>query len=179
MPKGDALIIMLEKFFCSLRKSDVGAPAQLECFWVMHRRSQEKSASPALVERLYECFQGITWYLQLSMNEAFTMAERGGCVDEEAYDQILNHLVDSKRFTFEDRYASLTEKQKTVLLAIASEFPNQVTLTSEDFITRYNLKTSSSVQTAVKGLVEKGILSDKHGARRPTDLLFMLWLKDF
>ena len=139
----------------------------------------EKSVSPALVERLYECFQGITWYLQLSMNEAFTMAERGGCVDEEAYDQILNHLVDSKRFTFEDRYASLTEKQKTVLMAIASEFPNQVTLTSQNFITRYNLKTSSSVQTAVKGLVGKGILSDNHGVRRPTDLLFMLWLKDF
>ena len=139
----------------------------------------EKSVSPALVERLYECFQGITWYLQLSMNEAFTMAERGGCVDEEAYDQILNHLVDSKRFTFEDRYASLTEKQKTVLMAIASEFPNQVMLTSQNFITRYNLKTSSSVQTAVKGLVEKGILSDNHGVRRPTDLLFMLWLKDF
>ena len=139
----------------------------------------EKSVSPALVERFYECFQGITWYLQLSMNEAFTMAERGGCVDEEAYDQILNHLVDSKRFTFEDRYASLTEKQKTVLMAIASEFPNQVTLTSQNFITRYNLKTSSSVQTAVKGLVEKGILSDNHGVRRPTDLLFMLWLKDF
>ena len=139
----------------------------------------EKSVSPALVERLYECFQGITWYLQLSMNEAFTMAERGGCVDEEAYDQILNHLVDSKRFTFEDRYASLTEKQKTVLMAIASEFPNQVTLTSQNFITRYNLKTSSSVQTAVKGSVEKGILSDNHGVRRPTDLLFMLWLKDF
>ena len=138
-----------------------------------------KSVSPALVEQLYECFQGITWYLQLSMNEAFTMAERGGCVDEEAYGQILNHLVDSKRFTFEDRYASLTEKQKTVLMAIASEFPNQVTLTSQDFITRYNLKTASSVQTAVKGLKEKGILSDSHGTRRPTDLLFMLWLKNF
>ena len=55
-------------------------------------------------------------------------AERGGSVDEEAYGQILNHLVDSKRFTFEDRYASLTEKQKTVLMAIASEFPSQVTL---------------------------------------------------
>ena len=106
-------------------------------------------------------------------------AERGGSVDEEAYGQILNHLVDSKRFTFEDRYASLTEKQKTVLMAIASEFPSQVTLTSQDFMTRYNLKTASSVQTAVKGLVEKGILSDNHGIRRPTDLLFMLWLKDF
>ena len=139
----------------------------------------EKSVSPALVERLYECFQGITWYLQLSMNEAFTMVERGGNVGEETYGQILNHLVDSKRFTFEDRYASLTEKQKTVLLAIASEFPNQVTLTSQDFITKYNLKTASSVQTAVKGLAEKGILSDNRGIRRPTDLLFMLWLKKF
>lgn len=138
-----------------------------------------KSVSPALVERLYDCFQGITWYLQLSMNEAFTMVERGGCVEEEAYGQVLNHLVDSKRFTFEDRYASLTEKQKTVLMAIASEYPNQVTHTSQDFIAKYNLKTASSVQTAVKGLVEKGILTDNHGIRRPTDLLFILWLKNF
>ena len=91
----------------------------------------------------------------------------------------MNHLVDSKRFTFEDRYASLTEKQKTVLMAIASEYPNQVTLTSQDFIAKYNLKTASSVQTAVKGLMEKGILSDNRGMRRPTDLLFILWLKNF
>ena len=129
--------------------------------------------------RLYDCFQGITWYLQLSMNEAFTMAERGGHVGEESYDQILNHMVDSKRFTFEDRYASLTEKQKTVLLAIAAEFPKEVSLTSQEIITKYNLKTASSVQTAVKGLTEKGILNDNHGTKRPADLLFMLWLKKF
>jgi AAA+ ATPase superfamily predicted ATPase len=139
----------------------------------------EKSVSEALVTRLYDCFQGITWYLQLSMNEAFTMAERGGYVSEDTYEQILNHMVDSKRFTFEDRYASLTEKQKTVLLAVAAEFPKELTLTSQDFITKYNLKTASSVQTAVKGLTEKGILNDSHGTKRPTDLLFMLWLKKF
>ena len=139
----------------------------------------DKSVSEALVARLYDCFQGITWYLQLSMNEAFTMAERGGYVGEDAYIQILNHMVDSKRFTFEDRLASLTEKQKTVLLAIAAEFPKELTLTSQEFIEKYNLKTASSVQTAVKGLTEKGILSDNHGTKRPTDLLFMLWLKNY
>ncbi len=94
-------------------------------------------------------------------------------------DQVLNHMVDSKRFTFEDRYAALTEKQKTVLLAIAAEYPRELTLTSQDFITRYNLKTASSVQTAVKGLIEKGILNDYHGIKRPTDVLFMLWLKNY
>lgn len=138
-----------------------------------------KSVSELLVSRLYSCFQGITWYLQLSMNEAFTLAERGENVGEEAYDQVLNHMVDSKRFTFEDRYAALTEKQKTVLLAIAAEYPRELTLTSQDFITRYNLKTASSVQTAVKGLIEKGILNDYHGIKRPTDVLFMLWLKNY
>ena len=51
MPKGDALIIMLEKFFCSLRKSDVGAPAQLECFWVMHRLTEQMTQF-AQVKRL-------------------------------------------------------------------------------------------------------------------------------
>ena len=139
----------------------------------------DKNVSESLVCRLYDCFQGITWYLQLSMNEAFTMAERGGHVGEDAYEQILNHMVDSKRFTFEDRYASLTEKQKSVLHAIAAEFPKAPILTSQDFITKNNLKTASSVQTAVKGLTEKGILIDNHGTKRPTDLLFMLWLKKF
>ncbi|MBR3454330.1 MAG: ATPase [Bacteroidaceae bacterium] len=138
-----------------------------------------KSLSDELVSHLYDCFQGITWYLQLSMNEAFTMVERGGHVGEDTYGMILNHMVDSKRFTFEDRYASLTEKQKTVLLALASEHPNQPTLTSQDFIAKYHLKTASSVQTAVKGLIEKGFLSDIHGVKRPTDLLLILWLKNF
>ena len=138
-----------------------------------------KSVSAELVSSLYDCFQGITWYLQLSMNEAFAMVERGECAGEEAFGQILNHLVDSKRFTFEDRYASLPEKQKTVLQAIASEFPNQVTPTSRDFMEKYKLKTASSVQTALKGLVEKGIISDSHSIKRPTDLLFVLWLKNF
>lgn len=139
----------------------------------------DKTISEILISRLYDCFQGVTWYLQLSMNEAFTMAERGGYVGEDAYEQILNHMVDSKRFTFEDRYASLTEKQKTVLQAVATEYPKTLTLTSQDFITKYSLKTASSVQTAVKGLVEKGILNDNHGTKHPTDLLFMLWLKKF
>ena len=113
------------------------------------------------------------------MNEVFTLAERGERVGENCYSHILNHMVDSKRFTFEDRYASLTEKQKTVLQAIASEYPNDVTPTSLDFISKYNLKTASSVQTAVKGLMEKGILRDSHGRKRPADVLFMLWLKSY
>lgn len=138
-----------------------------------------KTVSENLVSHIYNCFRGVTWYLQLSMNEAFTLVERGGYVGEETYGQILNHIVDSKRFTFEDRFAALTEKQKTVLKAVATEYPCEPTLTSQEFIAKYNLKSASSVQTAVKGLIEKGILNDNHGVKRPNDLLFILWLKKY
>ncbi|MBR4275337.1 MAG: ATP-binding protein [Prevotella sp.] len=138
-----------------------------------------KTVSEELVSRLYDVFQGVTWYMQLAMNEAFTLVERGEHVAEDAYNVILTHLVDTKRFTFEDRFASLTDKQKMVLLAIANEYPNAVTPTSQEFITRYNLKTASSVQTAIKGLIDKNILTDYRGEKRPTDMLWMLWLKKF
>lgn len=138
-----------------------------------------KIVSEELVSRVYDCFQGVTWYLQLAMNEAFTLVERGGRVDAGAYDSVLRHLVDTKRFTFEDRFAGLTDKQKAVLKAIACEYPDMVTPTSQEFISRHNLKTASSVQTAIKGLVDKGFLTDYRGMKRPADVLLMLWLKDF
>ena len=48
-------------------------------------------------------------------------AERGGSVDEEAYGQILNHLVDSKRFTFEDRYAYNQKDEHSCVERITTE----------------------------------------------------------
>ena len=139
----------------------------------------DKSVSEELVSRIYNCFSGVTWYLQLAMNEAFTLTERNGYVGLEAYGPILSHLVDAKRFTFEDRFRTLTEKQKSVLLAIAAEYPNEPEPTSQTFITKYSLKTASSVQMAIKGLIDKGFLYDRHGKKRPADLLLTLWLKRY
>ncbi len=138
-----------------------------------------KSIQKDLVSAIYDYFKGVTWYLQLSMNEAFTMVEQGSEIGMDAYGQILTNMVDTKRFTFEDRYATLTERQKSVLLAIAKEYPAIPTLTSKDFIVKHNLKTASSVQTAIKGLTEKGLLSEQNGTRQVTDILFLLWLRNY
>ena len=138
-----------------------------------------KNVEGELVEHLYEYFKGVTWYLQLSMNEAFTLANRGETLTDDAFQAILTHMVDTKRYTFEDRYASLTEKQKAVLMAIATEYPDIPTPTSQNFITKHSLKTASSVQTAMKGLTDKKILQEQHGRRIVTDILFILWLKNY
>lgn len=137
-----------------------------------------KQINSNFVEAIYDYFHGVTWYLQLSMNEAFSMTSENALTMEDV-PSVLTHLVDTKRFTFEDRYASLTEKQKAVLKAMAMEYPNLPAPTSKEFLQRYNLKTASSVQTAMRGLVDKGIVCEVRGVKQITDLLFLLWLKQY
>ena len=98
---------------------------------------------------------------------------------KEQLQTILTHIVDTKRFTFEDKYATLTEKQKALVKAMADEYPVPTSTTSKDFIIRHNLKTASSVQTAMRGLMEKGIVCNWRGSRQISDLLFILWLKNY
>lgn len=140
--------------------------------------SYKKDIDTELVDRLYDYFKGVTWYLQLSMNEAFALTIPGETIHTDAFPIVLQHMIDTKRFTFEDRYQGLTEKQKTVLKALAEEFPNTPAPTSKEFIEKYHLKTASSVQTAIKGLVDKKIMREFHGEKLISDILFVLWIKE-
>lgn len=139
----------------------------------------DKEVQDAFVNGVYDYFNGVTWYMQLSMNEAFSLTLPKSSIGIQQLQTVLTHMVDTKRFTFEDKYASLTEKQKAVIKAMANEYPSEVSPTSKDFILRHNLKTASSVQTAMKGLVDKGVVNEWRGNKRITDLLFVLWLKKF
>ncbi|MCQ2259562.1 MAG: ATP-binding protein [Bacteroidaceae bacterium] len=138
-----------------------------------------KEVQEDFVNGVYDYFNGVTWYMQLSMNEAFSLTLPKSSIGIQQLQTVLTHMVDTKRFTFEDKYASLTEKQKAVIKAMANEYPSEVSPTSKDFILRHNLKTASSVQTAMKGLMDKGIVNEWRGNKRITDLLFVLWLKKF
>lgn len=138
-----------------------------------------KDVEESLVEEIYDYFNGVTWYLQLSMNEAYALTLPGSTIGKEQLQTILTHIVDTKRFTFEDKYATLTEKQKALVKAMADEYPVPTSTTSKDFIIRHNLKTASSVQTAMRGLMEKGIVCNWRGSRQISDLLFILWLKNY
>lgn len=139
--------------------------------------SYNKGVERELVDKLYDYFKGVTWYLQLSMNETFALTLPNETIHLDAFPVVLQNMIDTKRFTFEDRYQGLTEKQKNVLKALADEFPNTPAPTSKEFIEKYHLKTASSVQTAIKGLVDKKIMREYHGERQITDILFVLWIK--
>lgn len=137
-----------------------------------------KTLQEDLVRHTYRHFAGITWYVQLFMNEAFAITENGKTADDDIFNDIFENIIATRNFTYEDAYSHLTDKQKMALLAFAKEYPNPITPTSSSFIKKYHLASSSAVQTAVKGLKEKGILSNSDYDLAFSDLLFVQWLKN-
>ena len=66
-------------------------------------------------------------------------------------------------------------KQKELLMAIAKEGKAQ-NLTSSAFVKKYRLTSSSSVQSAIKGLLEKNFATSNLGVYEVYDKFFGLWL---
>ena len=82
----------------------------------------------------------------------------------------------SQESSFKDLLANIPPKQKMVLQAIAKEgIANGIT--SSKFVKKYNLNSASSVQAAVKQLLNNGILTQNEDATyRVYDYFFSEWL---
>ena len=72
---------------------------------------------------------------------------------------------------------SFPEKQKELLYAIANE-GEATGITSADFVKRHSLTSASSVQSAVKKLLDKDIITEINKVYSVTDKLFSLWIND-
>ena len=71
----------------------------------------------------------------------------------------------------------IPEKQKEILVAICKEGKAQ-NVTSAAFIKKYCLPSASSVQAALKGLLEKDFITKEQGTYQVCDRFFSLWLRE-
>ena len=67
-------------------------------------------------------------------------------------------------------------KQRDVFLAIASE-GNAKEVSGSAFVKKYGLTSSSSVASAVKGLLEKDFITNDLGTYSVYDKFFLMWLE--
>jgi len=70
----------------------------------------------------------------------------------------------------------LPEKQKELFVAMAKE-GKVLAPTSGDFIKKHKLHSSSSVQAALKGLLEKDFITKEKDEYQVYDRFFAIWLK--
>ena len=89
-------------------------------------------------------------------------------------DPAIQEIITQQSFAYKALLFQLPSKQKEVLMAICKE-GKATNLTARPFLQRYNL-TASTVQGAVKGLLEKDFITHDMGTYTLYDQFFAQWL---
>lgn len=128
-----------------------------------------------VVNCLYEKFDGITYYMQRTMNELFSLTQPNETCHSESIEQAIANIIDNSSLIYEDLMYQLPEKQARVLKAIAKEGKVK-NIFSGLFIKKQGLLSASSVKSAVPALIDKGLITFEKGTYMLYDKFFELWL---
>lgn len=144
-------------------------------FIVGHFETRERKINTETVERVYKLFKGHTYYIQKTFNEAFADTPEGDECTIEVIKTTIDNLITGNATIFREILSNIPEKQKELLYAIARD-GEAGRITSAEFIKRHNLPSASSIQSAVKKLLEKDIVTEINKTYSLTDKLFAMWI---
>ena len=140
-----------------------------------HFEQAGKTLPEEVFNTVYERFEGVTWYIQRVMNELFAISSAGSSCSEDMIDIAINNILRANEFNYQSMLFQLPPKQKMLLVAL-SKAGKATAITSTDFIQRWHLLSPSTVQSAIKGLLEKSFATTSLGVYEVYDKFFSLWL---
>lgn len=134
-----------------------------------------KHIDKEVVKKVHLKFDGYTWFIQMMMNELFSLTGYDECCGMNKLEMARRNIIQAQESIYKEILSNLAAKQKLVLQAIAKEKKAQG-ITSAAFIKKYNLPSASSVQAAVKGLIDKDLITQTDGVYWIYDYFFADWL---
>lgn len=144
-------------------------------FIVRHFEQRNRRIEATNVEKVYSLFKGHTYYIQKTFNEAFADTPIGKECTLDTIREAITNMVASNDTIFREILSNIPEKQKELLYAIAKDGEAE-RITSAQFIKRHKLSSASSVQSAVKKLLEKDVITEINKIFSVTDKLFAMWI---
>ena len=130
-----------------------------------------KQLQPDAVGQVYDLMRGVTWYMQVILNEMFSLTMEGDTCTVNLLDVAMENVIRIQEPFYREILAALPAKQKSLLYAIAKE-GTATQLTSADFIAKHQLRSTSSVQAALRGLREKELVVDIDNTWHIYDVFF-------
>lgn len=137
---------------------------------------REKDITQDVIEAVYHKYNGTSWFIQMMMNEIFATTAPNETYTISRLDETSQHIIGRQDMAYRELMEHIPTKQKQVILAIAQAGVAQA-ITSSNFIKTYKLPSPSSVQAAVKGLLEEDLITQENGCYRVYDYFFGEWLK--
>ena len=151
------------------------AEERYTAFVTRHFGNHGLTVLPEAIATVYSTFQGNTYYMQKTFREAFSLSVNGKTCDKALVEGIVNDLMQESGYKYSETLSRLTLPQKELLYAIARDGRAQ-RVTSAQFIKRHRLQSASSVQAAMRKLLEYGIVTVEHNQYYVEDQLFYHWL---
>ncbi|MBE6259891.1 MAG: ATP-binding protein [Prevotella sp.] len=140
-----------------------------------HFEESSKSISLEVFQTVYERFEGITWYVQRIMNELFAITAPNSACTVEMIENAISNILRANEFSYQSMLFQLPPKQKELFIALSKAGKSKA-ITSSEFIRRWHLPSASSVQSAIKGLLDKNFITTNFGVYEVYDRFFSLWI---
>ena len=142
-----------------------------------HFAAAGKNIEKDVISSIYERFEGITWYIQKILNILYSFTPQGEICMADRVENAIRFILESYHYAYSELLYQIPEKQKEILVAICKVGKAQ-NVTSAAFIKKYRLPSASSVQAALKGLLEKDFITKEQGTYQVYDRFFSLWLRE-
>ena len=128
------------------------------------------------ISYIYDRFDGVTWYIQYILNMLYTAISTDRLLTTDDAKAAIASILAQHRFAYQALVYQLTSKQKQVLTAIAAE-NGPTSIMSQAFLRKYGLG-ASTVQGAVKVLLDRDFISQDDGAYRLCDKFLEMYLQE-
>lgn len=122
---------------------------------------------------LYDAFDGHTWYIQTLLNRLYGYA---GNPDIGMVDYAIGEVVAESTYTYENLLAAYPASNIRLLKAIAKAGCVRE-INSGDFITEYRLRAASSVNSALKRLINREMVYKTADGYIVYDRFMAIWLR--
>lgn len=127
-----------------------------------------------LIEKIISLSECHPYYVQFLCHIVWDEAVEGGIVESQAIDLALDKLLKRESTAYTFLWDSLSQKQKGLLIALAQE--ERPDIYSNQFLSRYNLGSASSIQKALRALVEKDVLDRENSKYLIVDIFLKRWI---
>lgn len=138
-------------------------------------KGNKKSIERREVKKVYEEFEGHTYYMQRIFNQAYALTPENEVCETETIKESLLYILNSNAFQYRETLANLPEHQKEVLFAIAKTGKVEMP-TAGSFINKFSLRSASSVQGALRKLIDLDLVTKQENAYFLTDKFLSLWI---
>lgn len=180
---GSRLHMMMEMFnspkhpfYRSTEKLNLGTLNEAVYYSFAEEKLKEKDVSLPYdaFHELYSMVDGVTWYIQAVLNRLYRLTDKKVTVKD--MNEVIIKIILSEEEDYKRLFHLLTANQANLLLAIAREGSVAEPMSGQ-FLRKHQLKSTSSVQRALKYLADEEYIYLSERGYIIYDRFFGIWLK--